>query len=109
MRRCAWRIAAKDRLDLAYAAKELARDLKEPRKRNWRRFKRAGRYLPGTLDLYQEMLNKPNQDLTMDIFVDSDWGGVTLETIYEKVLVGVLSMWLACRLVSSAGHKNNEL
>ena len=60
--------AAKDRVDLAYAAKELARDLKEPRKRSWRRLKRAGRYLAGTLDLHQEMLNKPNQDLTIDIF-----------------------------------------
>ena len=35
-----------------------------------------GRYLAGTLDLHQEMLNKPNQDLTIDISVDSDWGGV---------------------------------
>ena len=68
--------ASKDRVDLDYASKELARDLKEPRKRSWRRLKRAGRYLAGTSDLYQEMLNKPNQDLTMDIFVDSDWGGV---------------------------------
>ena len=58
--------ASKDRVDLAYASKELARDLKEPRKRSWRRLKRAGRYLAGTLDLYQEMLNKLNQDLTMD-------------------------------------------
>ena len=63
-------------MDLAYASKELARDLKEPRERSWRRLKRAGRYLAGILDLYQEMLNKPNQDLPMDIFVDSDWGGV---------------------------------
>ena len=45
--------ASKDRVDLAYASKELARDLKEPRKRSWRRLKRAGRYLAGTLDLYQ--------------------------------------------------------
>ena len=68
--------ASKDRVDMACASKELARDLKEPRKRSWRRLKHVGRYLAGTLDLYQEMLNKPNQDLTMDIFVDSDWGGV---------------------------------
>ena len=68
--------ASKDRVDLAYASKELARDLKEPRKRSWRRLKRAGWYLAGTLYLYQEMLDKPDQDLSMDIFVDSDWGGV---------------------------------
>ena len=67
--------ASKDPVDLAYASKELVRDLKKPRKRSWRRLKRAGRYLAGTLDLYKEMLNKPNQNLKMDIFVDSDWCG----------------------------------
>ena len=84
--------ASKDRVDLAYASKELARDLKEPRKRR--------------LDLYQEMLNKPNQDLTMDIFVDSDWGGV-VDAGDDPA--GALSMWPACWWVSSAGHRNNEL
>ena len=101
--------ATKDRVDSAFPSKELARDLKEPRKRSWRRLKRAGRYLAGTLDLYQEMLNKPNQDLTMDIFVDSDWGGVVdagddLRKSTSKCLIYVDGM-----LVSSAGHRNNEL
>merc|ERR1712086_591259 len=71
--------AAKDRPDLAFAVKELSRDLKNPLERSWRKMKRCGRYVAGLLDLGLRFQKSGREELVVDAFVDSDWAGIAEE------------------------------
>ena len=68
------------RPDIAYAAKELSRDLTAPTTESITKVKHLLRYIAGTKDHCQRLcpnvtLESSNCTLDLDCYVDSDWAG----------------------------------
>ena len=65
---------AQDRHDIAYATKELARGMANPKLSDWERLKRMGRYLVGRMR-YVIMYHFQKDTYAINAFSDSDWAG----------------------------------
>ena len=64
---------ATDRVDIAFAAKEICRDMSKPTEESWTRLKRLGRYLRGMPRLIEHF---PTQECNhLRVYADSDWAG----------------------------------
>ena len=67
------------RPDIAYATKELARRLTEPRQLDLTKVKHLLRYLKGTLShafkIQPALFKNKHTNITIDAYVDSDWAG----------------------------------
>ena len=63
-----------DRPDIAFSVKELARAMTNPKKGDWLRLKRLGRYLIGKTRLQQWFEWQPPQD-RINVYTDADWAG----------------------------------
>ena len=67
------------RPDIAYAVHQCARFSIDPRYEHGQAIKWLGRYLYGTRD--KGIIMKPTEDVTLELYVDSDWSGNWDETI----------------------------
>ena len=65
---------AMDRGDIQFATRQACKAMAGPKKRDWRRLKRIGRYLKGRLKWIQLFAWQEPQ-IIMSAFVDSDWAG----------------------------------
>ena len=65
---------APDKPDIAYTVKELARSMASPRRGDWTRLKRLGRYLSGRRRVKQWFLWQPSQHKLVT-YSDADWAG----------------------------------
>ena len=63
-----------DRPDVAFAVKEFARNMATPRRGDWARLKRLGRYLTGSPRL-QQWFEWQLAQRTITTFTDADWAG----------------------------------
>ena len=61
-----------DRPDIAFAVEELAGSMASPKRGDWSRFKRLGRYLVGRARLQQWFEWQPSQ-YCIQTFTDVDW------------------------------------
>jgi hypothetical protein len=67
---------AMDRLDVQFAAKEVCRDMANPKKSSWAKLKRLGRYLLECPALVWSFDGLGGQEpLVLDVYSDSDWAG----------------------------------
>ncbi|KAI3526642.1 hypothetical protein L1887_05902 [Cichorium endivia] len=62
------------RPDVSYAINRLAQFMHAPSQIHWQALKRVLRYLKGTI--YHGLFLKRDSSLTLNAFLDSDWGGV---------------------------------
>ena len=65
---------AQDRIDLQFAAKELARDMQAPTEWSWQQLKRAVRYLHGCDRLVQQFFQQDMPE-RLPVYTDSDFAG----------------------------------
>ena len=63
-----------DRPDIASAAKELARNMSSPRRGDWIRLKRLGRYLVGK-PRFQQWFGYQSMPKRVNTYTDADWAG----------------------------------
>eukprot|EP00971_Amphidinium_carterae_P341601 6480484-Amphidinium_carterae.1 len=84
---------SQNRQDVAYATKELARQLQQPTKGAMAHLKRLARYLKGTMDL-EVVAPKAYSDNAMTIDIDSDHAGCKDS---RKSTTGILIQWSGCR------------
>ena len=66
-----------DKPDIAYSAKELARNMADPSRGNWTQLERLGRYLKGKPRV-QQIFQWQELPKTMKIYSDADWAGCKL-------------------------------
>ena len=67
---------AVDRADIKFAVKEAARSMANPRRSNWSKLTRIGRYLVGTPRLVMKFAWQVPQHMVAG-YTDSDWAGCT--------------------------------
>ena len=66
---------SQDRPDLQYAAKEVCREMAKPTVESWGALKRLVRYLVAVPSLTWKFHEGEAEDMTIDVFADSDWAG----------------------------------
>ena len=63
-----------DRSDIRFAVKELSRRMAKPRRRDWRRLVRLGKYLVGKERFINEF-NYQKRNQFIDVWTDTDYAG----------------------------------
>ena len=66
---------AQERVDIAFACKEVAREMGKPTQGSWEQLKRLVRYLRGTVDTQQVLrVQGVLRPEWLDVYSDSNWG-----------------------------------
>ena len=102
-----------DRPDVAFAVKELARNMSTPKKGDWTRLKRLGRYLIGSPRLQQWFEWQPAQR-TITTYTDADWAGckdTRRSTTGGVITIGghVVKSWSKTQALAAISSGESEL
>ncbi|CAH9127456.1 unnamed protein product [Cuscuta epithymum] len=86
--------------DISFAVNRLSEFMHAPTETHWQGVKRILRYLKGTLD--HGLFLRRSSPLTLSVFSNSDWGGVTdggkSTTAYVLYLGGNIISWKSAKL-----------
>ena len=102
-----------DRPDVSFAVKELARNMANPRRGDWIRLKRLGRYFVGNTRLQQWFEWQPSQR-TITAYTDADWAGcreTRRSTTGEVITIGghVVKSWSKIQALIALSSGESEL